>query len=204
MKGLNAWAKRAHAFDMKNNQPKPIHDCNSSTQPSPQGNRCANAASRATSSSWGWMWTCSCVVTAIQCDRGTLALAQKFSRAQLLVPGCRSRSPPDTKCTRCTRRAALATRCTTRSVAAGAHSIVTTPMRLSPERRRKNDRLDARRTVRAALASSGWPRARVETHSHSHARRAGAARTGTAARVLQTRTAPAGEPRARFAHRVRA
>src|SRR6185503_12639002 len=28
--------------------------------------------------------------------------------------------------------------------AAGAHSIVTTPMRLSPERRRKNDRLDAR------------------------------------------------------------
>lgn len=29
--------------------------------------------------------------------------------------------------------------------AAGARSLRTTPMRLSPERRRKNDRLDARR-----------------------------------------------------------
>ena len=83
------------------------------------------------------------VVTAIQCDRGTIALAQKFSRGQLLAwvqKQVAAGHEVHTVYEACgfgyTLHHAL--------VAAGAHSLVTTPMRLSPERRRKNDRLDAR------------------------------------------------------------
>jgi transposase len=83
------------------------------------------------------------VVTAIQCDRGTIALAQKFIRARLLdwvqkqtAAGHAVHTVYEACGFGYTLHHAL--------VAAGAQSIVTTPMRLSPERRRKNDRLDAR------------------------------------------------------------
>jgi transposase len=83
------------------------------------------------------------VVTAIQCERGAIALAQKFTRAQLLAwvkKQIAAGHEVHTVYEACgfgyTLHHALA--------AAGAHSIVTTPMRLSLERRRKNDRLDAR------------------------------------------------------------
>jgi len=83
------------------------------------------------------------VVTAIQCERGVIALAQKFTRARLIEWVRKQVAAGHTVHTvyeACgfgyTLHHAL--------VAAGAHSIVTTPMRLSPERRRKNDRLDAR------------------------------------------------------------
>lgn len=83
------------------------------------------------------------VVTAIQCDRGTIALAQKFTRAQLVAwvqKQIAAGHAVHTVYEACgfgyTLHHALA--------AAGALSLVTTPMRLSPERRRKNDRLDAR------------------------------------------------------------
>ena len=83
------------------------------------------------------------VVTAIQCDQGAIALAQKFTRAQLLAwiqkqiaAGHAVHTVYEACGFGCTLHHAL--------VAAGAQSIVTTPMRLSPERRRKNDRLDAR------------------------------------------------------------
>ena len=82
-------------------------------------------------------------VTAIQCDRGAIALAQKFTRAQLIAwvqKQIAAGHEVHTVYEACgfgyTLHHAL--------VAAGAHSIVTTPMRLSLERRRKNDRLDAR------------------------------------------------------------
>ena len=83
------------------------------------------------------------VVTAIQCDHGAIKPAQKFTREKLIA----------------WVRAQVAAGHTVHTVyeccgfgytlheeltAAGAHSVVTTPMRLSPERRRKNDRLDAR------------------------------------------------------------
>ena len=83
------------------------------------------------------------VVTAIQCDRGAIALAQKLSRARLLAwikKQVAAGHVVHTVYEACgfgyTLHHAL--------VAAGANSLVTTPMRLSPERRRKNDRLDAR------------------------------------------------------------
>ena len=80
------------------------------------------------------MWI-SRTVTAIQCDRGTIALAQKFSRARLLdwiqkqvAAGHEVHTVYEACGFGYTLHHALA--------AAGARSIVTTPMRLSPERRR--------------------------------------------------------------------
>jgi transposase len=82
-------------------------------------------------------------VTAIQCDHGTIALPQKFSRLRLLAwvqkqtaAGHRVHTVYEACGFGYTLHHSL--------VAAGALSIVTTPMRLSPERQRKNDRLDAR------------------------------------------------------------
>lgn len=83
------------------------------------------------------------IVTAIQCDGGRIALAQKFSRAQLLAwvqKQIAAGHPVHTVYEACGFGYTLHHQL----VAAGAHSLVTTPMRLSPERRRKNDRLDAR------------------------------------------------------------
>lgn len=83
------------------------------------------------------------VVTAIQCDRGTIQLAQKFSRARLIdwigkqiAAGHAVHTVYEACGFGYTLHHAL--------VAAGAHSLVTTPMRLNPEVRRKNDRSDAR------------------------------------------------------------
>jgi transposase len=83
------------------------------------------------------------VVAAIQCGQGTIALAQKFTRRQLLdwvqkqiAAGHAVHTVYEACGFGYTLHHAL--------VAAGAHSLVTTPMRLSLERRRKNDRLDAR------------------------------------------------------------
>lgn len=82
------------------------------------------------------------IVTAIQCERGALALPQKFSRGQLLAWVRKQVSAGHTVHTvyeACgfgyTLHHALR--------AAGAHSLITTPLQLSPERRRKNDRMDA-------------------------------------------------------------
>ena len=83
------------------------------------------------------------IVTAIQCDRGAIGLAQKFSRAQLLAwvqKQVASGHEVHTVYEACGFGYTLHHQL----VAAGAHSIITTPMRLSLERRRKNDRLDAR------------------------------------------------------------
>ena len=82
------------------------------------------------------------IVTAIQCERGAIALPQKFSRPRLIAwvkekvaAGHQVHSVYEACGFGYTLHHAL--------VAAGAHSLVTTPMQLSPERRRKNDRMDA-------------------------------------------------------------
>jgi transposase len=82
-------------------------------------------------------------VTAIQCDHGAIKPAHKWTRPQLLAwvkeqvaAGHRVYTVYEACGFGYTLHEAL--------TAAGAHSLVTTPMRLSPERRRKNDRLDAR------------------------------------------------------------
>ena len=83
------------------------------------------------------------VVTAIQCDHGAIKPAHKWTRAQLLTwvrEQVAAGHAVHTVYEACgfgyTLHEAL--------TAAGAQSLVTTPMNLSPERRRKNDRLDAR------------------------------------------------------------
>ena len=82
------------------------------------------------------------IVTAIQCDRGTPALAQKFSRERL-VAWVRKQVAAGHEVHTVYEACGFGYTLHHQLVAAGAHSIVTTPMRLSPERRRKNDRLDA-------------------------------------------------------------
>jgi transposase len=83
------------------------------------------------------------VVTALQCDHGAIKPAQKLTREKLLAwvrAQVAAGHAVHTVYECCgfgyTLHEAL--------TAAGAQSLVTTPMRLSPERRRKNDRLDAR------------------------------------------------------------
>ena len=83
------------------------------------------------------------VVAAVQCDEGAIQLAQKFTRARLIqwiekqvAAGHGVHTVYEACGFGYTLHQAL--------VKAGAHSIVTTPMRLNLERRRKNDRLDAR------------------------------------------------------------
>lgn len=83
------------------------------------------------------------VVVAIQCDQGAIASAQKFTRAQLCAWVQKQVTAGHTvysvyEC--CGFGYTLHEQLT----AAGAHNLLTTPMRLSPDRRRKNDRLDAR------------------------------------------------------------
>jgi transposase len=82
-------------------------------------------------------------VTAIQCDHGAIKPAQKLTRDQLLkwvkehvAAGHEVHTVYEACGFGYTLHEAL--------VAAGARSIITTPVKLSPERRRKNDRLDAR------------------------------------------------------------
>ena len=83
------------------------------------------------------------VVVAVQCERGAIATAQKFPRAQLIawvkqkISGGHAVHSVYECC-------GFGYTLHEELVAAGASSIVTTPMRLNLERRRKNDRLDAR------------------------------------------------------------
>lgn len=83
------------------------------------------------------------VVVAVQCDQGAIGLAQKFSRARLLTwvkEKIAAGHLVHTVYEACGFGFTLHEELT----ACGAHSIVTTPMRLNLEQRRKNDRMDAR------------------------------------------------------------
>ena len=83
------------------------------------------------------------VVAAIQCERSLIGPAQKFSRAQLLAWVKKKIAQGHTvhavyEC------CGFGYTLHEELVMAGAHCIVTTPMRLNLERRRKNDRMDGR------------------------------------------------------------
>jgi transposase len=82
-------------------------------------------------------------VTAVQCDRGTVAVAQKWSR-EGLIAWVKQQTAAGHEVHTVYEACGFGYTLHHQLTAAGAHSIVTTPMRLSPERRRKNDRLDAR------------------------------------------------------------
>jgi transposase len=83
------------------------------------------------------------IVTAIQCDHGTIKPAQKLSRPQLIA-WVREKVAAGHQVHTVYEACGFGYTLHGELVAAGAHSLVTTPMRLSLERRRKNDRLDAR------------------------------------------------------------
>jgi transposase len=82
------------------------------------------------------------VVTAIQCDRGAIALPQKWSRAKL-IHWVREKVAAGHTVHTVYESCGFGYTLHHELTAAGAHSLITTPMQLSPERRRKNDRMDA-------------------------------------------------------------
>src|SRR5438876_1399269 len=83
------------------------------------------------------------IAVAIQCERSAIGPARKFSREQLIgwvkrqiASGYRVYAVSECCGFGYTLHEQL--------IQAGAHSLLTTPMRLNLERRRKNDRMDAR------------------------------------------------------------
>jgi transposase len=83
------------------------------------------------------------IVTAIQCDSGEIKPAQKFSRARLLG-WVREKIAAGHQVHTVYECCGFGYTLHEELRAAGANSMVTTPMRLCLEWRRKNDRLDAR------------------------------------------------------------
>jgi len=117
---------------------KPIHDTTHATNSTPAGNAPVRHVFRL-----GLDVDLNNVVTALQCDHGQPALAQKLSRARLMA-WVRQQTAAGHEVHTVYEACGFGYTLHHQLTAAGAHSIVTTPMRLSPERRRKNDRLDAR------------------------------------------------------------
>jgi transposase len=83
------------------------------------------------------------VVVGMQCERGTIGPARKFSREQLLEWVKQKREQGDVVHA-VYESGGFGYTLHEELVGAGAHCIVTRPMRLNLERRRKNDRMDAR------------------------------------------------------------
>ena len=83
------------------------------------------------------------ITVAIQCERGTIGPARKFTREQLIawVKQKRAQGQAVHAVSEC---CGFGYTLHEQLIGAGAKSILTTPMRLNPERRRKNDRMDAR------------------------------------------------------------
>ena len=83
------------------------------------------------------------VVVAVQCGRGRIGPARKFLRAQFIA-WVKQRTAAGQSVFTVYECCGFGYTLHEELFAAGAHSIVTTPMRLNLERRRKNDRMDAR------------------------------------------------------------
>jgi len=83
------------------------------------------------------------IVVAIQCERGAIGPARKFSREQLIA-WVKQKSASGYRVHAVSECCGFGYTLHEQLVAAGAHSLITTPMRLNLERRRKNDRMDAR------------------------------------------------------------
>ena len=126
---------------MKNKTNPALHDQNSSQPITTQSNPPLEPARH--TFTLGLDVDLRCVVTAIQCDRGAISLAQKWTRAQLIA-WVEKQSAAGHAVHTVYEACGFGYTLHHQLTAAGAHSLVTTPMRLSPERRRKNDRLDAR------------------------------------------------------------
>jgi len=119
-----------------------LHDTNNSTQNATQSNPQSAPAPGTHIFKLGLDVDLRNVVVATQCDRGAIKHAQKLSRPQLIAWVKEQTAAGHTVHTvyeSCGFGYTLHEELT----AAGAQSLVTTPMRLNLERRRKNDRMDA-------------------------------------------------------------
>ena len=83
------------------------------------------------------------IAVAIQCERGTIGAARKLSRGQLIA-WVKDKVGQGQVVQTVSECCGFGYTLHEELVAAGAHSIMTTPVRLNLERRRKNDRMDAR------------------------------------------------------------
>ena len=83
------------------------------------------------------------IVAAMQCGRSTIGPARKFLRAQFIA-WVKERTAAGQSVFTVYESCGFGYSLHEALVAAGAHSIVTRPMRLNLERRRKNDRMDGR------------------------------------------------------------
>src|SRR5262245_10275590 len=83
------------------------------------------------------------IVVATQCGRGTIGPARKFLRGQFIA-WVKERTAVGQSVFTVYECCGFGYTLHEELSAAGAHSIVSTPMRLSLERRRKNDRMDGR------------------------------------------------------------
>ena len=83
------------------------------------------------------------IVVAIQCERGAIGPARKFSREQLIL-WVKQKVALGYRVHAVSECCGFGYTLHEQLIGAGAHSLITTPMRLNLERRRKNDRMDAR------------------------------------------------------------
>ena len=124
---------------------KPIHDMNNSTQSSPKNKTPIPTVPSPLRLVFklGLDVDLKNIVVALQCGHGTIKPAQKFARAQLIAWVKETVAAGHTVHT-VYEGCGFGYTLHEELSAAGAHSLVITPMRLNLERRRKNDRLDAR------------------------------------------------------------
>ena len=83
------------------------------------------------------------IAVAIQCERGAIGPAQKFTREQLIA-WVKQKSASGYRVHAVSECCGFGYTLHEQLTQAGAHSLLSTPMRLNLERRRKNDRMDAR------------------------------------------------------------
>jgi transposase len=83
------------------------------------------------------------IVVAMQCGRGTIGPARKFLRGQFIA-WVKERTAAGQSVFTVYECCGFGYTLHEELLKAGAHSIVTTPMRLNLQRRRKNDRMDGR------------------------------------------------------------
>ena len=141
------------------------------------------------------------VAVAMQCGRGVIGPAAKWSREQLLqwVKEKRARGEAvHTVYESCGFGYTLHEQLS----AAGANSLVSTPMRLKPGAQKEERPDRCARVVCAIEPLSGWSKPRAASDSHSLSLRATTTGTGAAAGVLEKRGASVGKPRASATHRA--
>jgi transposase len=123
---------------MKNKIDSTLHDRSNLNKPGAGGNRAMGQVLKL-----GLDVDLRNIAVAIQWERGTIGPARKFSREQL-IGWVKQKMALGHSVHAVSECCGFGYTLHEQLIDAGAHSLITTPMRLSLERRRKNDRMDAR------------------------------------------------------------